>query len=971
MPEQIIIEFVADATQIQPAVTVLQKLGQISVEDAAAFQKMNSESTKSFTAISKGANTMLPTLGKVEKAVDSIAQSFIEGFQEGVVETLQDAGVTVEQFTQKLKQSEGAEKSLKQQLRQLTAELALLETQGKRNTARYQELVTQAGELQDAIGDANDAIRNAGSDTRGMDNVIGAAQGVASGFAVAQGAAALFGSQNEFVNESLLKVNAAMAILAGLQQIQELTSRRQFASLGALLGLRRAEVVATTAQTAATTAQTAATTGATIATRIWNTVLKANPIFLLLGVIVAVVGAMKLFSSSAEDTKDKLADLNSELERQNFLLSTSLRQLNTEGQIRMARLKEQGATEARLHGESILQFAREASEYRKSIVLRQRELQAWQKNQYAAINSSAEAEAQLNQIRRRLADENLKEQEKNFLEGSKVFLEALQTDFENLEKTNASIRVANAEFSASEAEKRRQEADKAAKDAEQKAKERTAKQREINQKNAEADFELLKMAKEKEIAYLNAVAESPVTYTVRKTALIDALNEELSLIIAGRDKQLSAEGVTERQRVLINAQADEAIIQKRNDYNARIIQLQQALRAELETAESDAAAALSGEVQKQIDILDGILANQKKFERPEQKSEEAKNRAAYEQGLIDKEAYELKKQEISDKYRRTDLERDIANLNGKLQIGGLTAEQRKQLEEELSGKMDELYDADVQAFEDKEARKVEATRKRQEMERQLVQAGFQVLGEISGAFFEGEAAQRQAAVESQLSQLATQREQELSNKNLTETQKKQIEDRFRRQEATVKRNAWMRDRDAKASEALIQGALNILKVFPNPLLMALATITTGISYAKIKGQSVPQFARGTKNAPRGYAWVGEEGPELVQLSGGEKIWSYTHSKKIGGAWNSGLPYTPEQVLSGYVPPSVDPELIANTYVNGSGQLAIDYEKLGRAIAKYVPEPVQNNLSIDKNGLNHHIQQAGSRTKIMNQRYKMN
>lgn len=41
--------------------------------------------------------------------------------------------------------------------------------------------------------------------------------------------------------------------------------------------------------------------------------------------------------------------------------------------------------------------------------------------------------------------------------------------------------------------------------------------------------------------------------------------------------------------------------------------------------------------------------------------------------------------------------------------------------------------------------------------------------------------------------------------------------------------------------------------------------------------TLPFFATGTDNAPRGWAWVGEQGPELIRMQGGEAIASTQHS----------------------------------------------------------------------------------------------
>ncbi len=76
----------------------------------------------------------------------------------------------------------------------------------------------RAAELTDTIGDVREKISNLASDTRGIDTLIEGTRAVAAGFAIAEGASALFGEENEDVQKALLKVNAIMAISNGLQE---------------------------------------------------------------------------------------------------------------------------------------------------------------------------------------------------------------------------------------------------------------------------------------------------------------------------------------------------------------------------------------------------------------------------------------------------------------------------------------------------------------------------------------------------------------------------------------------------------------------------------------------------------------------------------------------------------------------------------------------------------------------------------
>jgi hypothetical protein len=76
-------------------------------------------------------------------------------------------------------------------------------------------MAAEAGSLKDAIGDTSAQVKALASDTRTLDTFTSAIQGIAGGFAVAQGAAALFGEESEDVQKAMMKVQAALALVNG------------------------------------------------------------------------------------------------------------------------------------------------------------------------------------------------------------------------------------------------------------------------------------------------------------------------------------------------------------------------------------------------------------------------------------------------------------------------------------------------------------------------------------------------------------------------------------------------------------------------------------------------------------------------------------------------------------------------------------------------------------------------------------
>jgi len=113
---------------------------------------------------------------------------------------------------------------------------------------------------------------------------------------------------------------------------------------------------------------------------------------------------------------------------------------------------------------------------------------------------------------------------------------------------------------------------------------------------------------------------------------------------------------------------------------------------------------------------------------------------------------------------------------------------------------------------------------------------------------------RQAALNGALSHIEKQRQSELENKNLTEAQKKKINDKYDAQVKAEKLKAWKADQAAAVAQAIINGALAVTKALPNIPLAVLSGVTAAAQVAVILGQKPPEFAQGgmSNEDPAGY-----------------------------------------------------------------------------------------------------------------------
>lgn len=120
-------------------------------------------------------------------------------------------------------QSESAEnavKSLKTQFREAQQEVAELSAKFGATSKEAVEAAKRASELKDAIGDAK-SLTDAFNPDAKFKALTSSLAGVAGGFSAVQGAMGLMGVQSESVEKTLLKVQSAMALSTGLQQIGE------------------------------------------------------------------------------------------------------------------------------------------------------------------------------------------------------------------------------------------------------------------------------------------------------------------------------------------------------------------------------------------------------------------------------------------------------------------------------------------------------------------------------------------------------------------------------------------------------------------------------------------------------------------------------------------------------------------------------------------------------------------------------
>jgi len=275
--------------------------------------------------------------------------------EEHKIKVIADTGKSVED----LNKLEAALNDVEAELIPLTTQMGEMEDQlmlmahaGDTSSEKFMQLSTQVAGMRKTVRETDMQIE-ALSMTTGQ-KLGGALTGITGAFEMAQGVMGAFGAQGEEVEAALLKVQSAMAIAQGVQTIKE--SANSFKALGMTLGIvskaKEVDTAITAAQTAVTVTGAAATGGMTIAQRALNLVMKANPVFLIIGGITALVGAFALFSSSADDAADSQKRLNDRLKESEEYISLFTKMADS-NRHDLELMKIRGASERDLYNQKL------------------------------------------------------------------------------------------------------------------------------------------------------------------------------------------------------------------------------------------------------------------------------------------------------------------------------------------------------------------------------------------------------------------------------------------------------------------------------------------------------------------------------------------------------------------------------------------------------------------------------------------
>lgn len=220
---------------------------------------------------------------------------------------------------------------------------------GQSGTKEFADMAKEVASMKKTIIDTDAAVDGL---AEGVGTHLGGAiQGVAGGFALAQGVMGAFGANSEALEETLLKVQSAMAIADGIQSVREGIKAFKALKVAAMSNI--------------------------VVQKLLNVVMSLNPIGLIIAGVAALAAAIYAlwdpikqllqFLGLMEEDTISAAEANKQLtksyERQTEAMERASKTMDEMHRHRMKLLQLQGATLEELHEEELKQME-EAKEAR-------------------------------------------------------------------------------------------------------------------------------------------------------------------------------------------------------------------------------------------------------------------------------------------------------------------------------------------------------------------------------------------------------------------------------------------------------------------------------------------------------------------------------------------------------------------------------------------------------------------------------
>lgn len=729
------------------------------------------------------------------------------------------------------------------------------------NNEKVQEFIQVVGGVKDDLGDVKESIKLASSDTKGFDNMIAAAQGIAGGFAVAEGATALFGGENEELQKTLTRLNAVMTILNGLQAIQN--------------ELKRKDSIFTALQTAATQTYTWATTGATVATKALRLAIAATGIGLLVVAIGFLVPKIMEWTNGTKDMTAAQDALNSAIERGKDLLQDDIDRLEYSSKARIANAKLAGASEK-----------------------------------------------ELAKIEKQVSDERIDNYKRNLDAAQQRVDELAKTEDKNLDMVQAANKellaagkaydkaVLDASSSALDKQvKQKEDADKRVQDANKRAAE---KNREFAQREYDAAFSLSQLKLQTLADTQKRISDDEKRDADERLLALYEYNKVTAQIIeAEKSHLLSNKKLTKSEREKIEFEAQIKLNDlARTGAAERATILDKELQALKDAQLQFETDEIAGRGNTQKTIISNTIAANAKFVRANSEAY-TQDLLALEDGLKSKKLtnkqYQEQKEALDNKFNLTEINNQVAlneALIANLKQAGFDT---KEFEQKLTELKRQQSDLRAKAVIDGNQKEIESDQKKLEKKRELNEKFKELANELlnlSQTLITAGYEREKNAIQENIDAITEKTVAEIAAVNASALSQQEKADKIAAINTTAQAKkeqleARQREIDNKKAKAerLFQvfnivgnTAMAVTKALPNLGLAALVGVIGAVQLATLLATPIPKYKEGTDYHQGGLAIVGDGGkkelgikpsgemfvtpstPTLVDLPKGTKVY---------------------------------------------------------------------------------------------------
>lgn len=851
--------------------------------------------------------TLESALSDVSKNIDNYTKSGQQN--EGVLQAL----TKEQQLLQSLvdAQSKGFANATGEIRNNQQAILLLSQVYGE-DSAVVQELTSQTAKLSDTVSDMKATIKAQASDTKVFDGLIDAAQTLAGIYGAAQGAAALFGDENEDLQKTFVKLQAVLAVLAGLQGIQNALQKESAVRLLITNGLQKVNVAQKYLETAAESKNIIVKYAAVAAQKALNIATSAagGPILLLIGLLAIAAASFAAYGDGAEDAAKQNERLNKALEESNQNIDKGSAAIKERGEKAIAQLEDQFASEEEIRKQRE-KNAQEDLENTKRI--NESDIRNREKNQRSierletlrtkkgklseddakALDDAIKIrEGYLDNLQKQTVAENQIEilRLQNSRTTKEEIIKAKQEEIES-QKTQLQTSLQLQQSIASNEHKTQSQRINALKEAAklqaqiinsdanskllnptltpsqiklieaQRTAALTQARRESNkqiedlnrsyaERDRKAQFDIIKLQIEDQIKGSDLIAANEAkSFDERTDALYDSYEKRRAIIIAQHDFDIANDTLTAKERT--------AIEQKYlSDINNLTIEYGLQQRDIYQQNQDKINSIIEKNQQGRLDKIS-----------TQQSQELIALEKSFREGKISVEDYEREKTKIEQRYKIISLKQEVDNATAKVLATKEGTSERFAAEKDLADKTLELNKALNEKLK-------AGAQELADLRKQAATEVFDTITSLNGSQFDRESQNIQDSIKN----LDVQTQAEIDAINASTLSKEEKEKRIRLAEETSqqkKEQLERRQRQIDLERARFEKAANIAQIISTTALAIMEAYKTykgtpyafaiagaigaigALQLARAIAAPLPKFAEGIDDAPGGLAWVGD------------------------------------------------------------------------------------------------------------------